>query len=272
MENRNNKEPRTLKNALQNLAWELGVSLKLEVGTTTLTFLKIFFFEHYPCHKMAPFFASSFGKHKHQTMLTASRRSSTRKYISFAGNTQICETLHIDEYSTEEVQATWYSKSELQDIKNAIRDVVIRNVSNDKNSIIPRRGSGDDKEEESCKRGFEGFSKHGAAQKRKNKMDAAMALFSEQECQKDYGIVDDEALALLYGSCTRHCQAVAHARALQDELVALAVYAPPAPLLLSSSSSSSPLLQQFKSSTSRMAVLAGQQQRVKLLNKAAQAA
>jgi hypothetical protein len=208
---------------------------------------------------MVSFFASSFGKHKTQAMSTGSRRSSTKKCISFAENIQIRETLHIDEYSAEEVQATWYTKRELQDIKNAIRDVVTQNFSKDKTNSI--------QEEESCNRGFEGFSKYGAAQKKKNKMDAAMALFSEQECQKDYGIVDDEALALLYASCTRHCQAVAHSRALQDELVALAVYAPPAPL-----SSSSPLLQRFKSSTSRMAVVSGQQKRVKLLNKAAQAA
>lgn len=173
------------------------------------------------------------GNLKTQTIMTSGfQRTSkkARRRISFAEYTTIRSTIHIDDYSDDEVVATWYDEKELQGIKSSIKAILMRESHNDAdNDDVDFTQS-----EEPCSRGLEGFTTFGAAQKKSNKADAAMAVFSEQESQLNYGIVNEDVIAVLYARLTRHCQAVAHCRALQDEIEVQAWNAPPAPPSLSS--------------------------------------
>jgi hypothetical protein len=186
-----------------------------------------------------------------------------RRHISFAEYHTIRSTIHIDDYSDDEVLATWYDKTELQGIKTSIKAFLMRERNNDADNNDEADSS---HTEEPCSRGLEGFTLFGAAQKKRSKADAAMAVFSEQRTQLNYGVVNEDAIAVLYARFTRQCQAVAHCRALQDEMEVLGSNLPPAPP--SSLSSPIPKIKSFSPSI----VIVGQENGSLVSKNAAQAA
>jgi hypothetical protein len=172
---------------------------------------------------------------KTQTTLSSGfQRTSkkARRRVAFAEYHTIRTTIHIDDYSDEEVLAAWYDKKELQRIKTSIKAFLMRESHNDDDADNDEVDSM--QSDEPCSRGLEGFTVFGSAQKKKSKADAAMSVFSEQKAQLNYGVVNEDVIAVLYARFARKCQAVAHCRALQDEMEVLGWNPPPAPTPLSS--------------------------------------
>ena len=123
--------------------------------------------------------------------------------ISFAPNVKVQEYLHLDEYSAEERDLTWYTRSDLagfkKEAKSAIRTFV----------MLGHEGA--------TFRGLESRTPHGALRKLQNKEQARWAVFAEQERQWREGYQDPEAIADVYYDYTEHCRANAQMMGLRDE-------------------------------------------------------
>ena len=135
----------------------------------------------------------------------------TKKTVTFSDSVCVRDTLHIKDYCPTEVCAAWYDKSDINRMKEEIKSTLERLRDGFFN------GEDDDTGDEDvvCLNGLEPFTIEGSTRRKRNRSEAYRAVFEEQEGQADYGIVDHEAIALLYACCTRRCQTVAHSIGLQ---------------------------------------------------------
>ena len=131
--------------------------------------------------------------------------SRTARSVAFAaGLFTFHEVLHINDYSDEEINLTWYDKNEIQMIKAENKA-----VANMINHVMEN--------ENLCFRGLENRQRAHAIEKRRNKANARALVFLEQEIQKEQGAEDPEALADIYYDATQHCQVAANMMGLRDE-------------------------------------------------------
>jgi hypothetical protein len=131
--------------------------------------------------------------------------TSTRRTISFSPDVAIHDVLHLNNYSTEEIESTWNSRREISAFKKENKNIA-------QNLVLP--GDGDD---DYCFRGLEGKTPRGALRKRQNRVNARSAVLWEQNRQTETGIRDPEAIADAYYDCTDHCQASAQMLGFRDE-------------------------------------------------------
>jgi hypothetical protein len=119
------------------------------------------------------------------------------------------ETIHIADYTTEEIAACWYDAVELKMIKVDIKATTLLLMKNDYLSlnINDRR----------CSRGLESYTQTGQASKRQHREDAIDAVLDEQEFQMDEGKTDQEMIADAYFERTRQSQAMAIVTGLSDQ-------------------------------------------------------
>ena len=145
------------------------------------------------------------------------KRSNNKKTVTFSESVCVRDTIHIKDYCPTEVCASWYDKSDINRMKEDIKSTLERlregffinnNVENDVTYE-------DDDEDVLCLNGLEPFTMEGSSRRKRNRSEAYKTVFEEQEGQADYGIVDQEAIALLYACCTRRCQTIAHSIGLQ---------------------------------------------------------
>ena len=103
-------------------------------------------------------------------------------------------SLHICDFSDAEVEACWYAHADIRVFKKEIREIA---------KMVDQRIQVD------CARGIEMYTAKGATQRRNDRLDAAMALFLEQERQDKIGCFDEEKLASSYREHTESCQSKA---------------------------------------------------------------
>ena len=136
---------------------------------------------------------------------SSSSSEQSKKSVTFCEAVKVRDTIHINDYSPEEVNAAWYSKAEINSIKENIRTSLNQMAL----------GLFDINDDMYCPVGLEHFTKQGSQRRKRNRSEAYMAVFQEQEGQVDYGIVDEEAISLLYTCCSRHCQTIAQSVGFQ---------------------------------------------------------
>jgi hypothetical protein len=119
--------------------------------------------------------------------------------ISFNPNVLVRLTIHIDEYSDEEITASWFCQDELKMIKSELRTTL----------LLMANGSTMANSERLCSRGLACFTSEGKESKKHRKEEARIAVFDEQDYQFDNDIFDPEEIANAYFEQTRKSQATA---------------------------------------------------------------
>jgi hypothetical protein len=115
--------------------------------------------------------------------------SKKTKSVTFNDRVIVKKHIHHANFSVDEIQASWYSKAEENQIKEECRILVGANHAES--------------------RGVE--TRTSDAGKRRNRVKVACwdAVMNEQDFQFDSGIVDEEAIAMVYRAISYKCQIAA---------------------------------------------------------------
>lgn len=130
----------------------------------------------------------------------------TSRAVSFSPNVHVKRTLHINNYSDEEIHATWLDESDFQRIRGEI-DLTVHLMET----------GGHIESDKQCTRGLESRTTVGALRKLQNKQDARDAVLFEQETQWNRGINDAETISDVYQERSHSCGVSAHIVGLFDE-------------------------------------------------------
>jgi hypothetical protein len=141
-------------------------------------------------------------------MTCLTRTTSKRKEVRFCSSVLVRCTLHLHNYSDEEIKACWNDASEMASIRtNALATV----------AMMERTTIHAD-ETKCCTRGLEQKTREGSDLRRYNRMKAQYAVLHAQERQKRDGIVDEYKIASTYSERVEMCQIQAHMLAVSAAL------------------------------------------------------
>jgi hypothetical protein len=125
--------------------------------------------------------------------------------VRFSQKIHICKTLSREDYTTEEIQACWFTAEENQRIH--------RHCSKE----IRKMDEGTKlKDKKYCSRGLEGHTTVGAATKKRNRSFAINAILDEQMIQWEEGIFDEDAISEIYYRASSRCRVRARIVGLRD--------------------------------------------------------
>jgi hypothetical protein len=150
------------------------------------------------------------------------QRPAAKKSVTFHGAVRVYPHLHINDFTPFEWSQAWYSDEEISEIKSECTLTVnlvksghlsMNDDENDSSSSRSRSWS------TLCFRGLEFRTPEGAQQRRENKYMAWDRVLEEQDAQYARGAFDSDAIARKYNEVSFHCQAKAHALALDDARV-----------------------------------------------------
>jgi hypothetical protein len=150
-----------------------------------------------------------------------------RRHVQFdLNNVQVNIVSHCETMSTEEVNATYYSKEDLREMKLKTISDAERMVQKDLylnffHDTKEEHRDDDDNEEEFCTRGLRPFA---YLRRRHITHTARETVIQEQEFQREMGLVDDEYLADLYIITAQPSVNAATEMAIQDEIEAKECY------------------------------------------------
>jgi hypothetical protein len=133
-----------------------------------------------------------------------------KRTVAFAPTVTGNTTLHVNDYSNDEIQSCWFNDVEYKAIKKDIRFAA--KLLTDNNGLLGK----DD--EHDCQRGLEMHTRKGAHRRLQNKLVARQAVLDEQNLQWEEGVYDPEYLAMVYQVVSSSCQATARDIALKDQL------------------------------------------------------
>lgn len=130
-----------------------------------------------------------------------------RRRVVFNRDVYVQETIHVNDYTDDELDDTWYTRQDFKDQKAEFA-VTVR-------LIATERYTGDD--DFHCARGLEYRHREGAKARQTNKLKGLMSVLEEQERQQIAGEENDEMIALAYTHANFKCRHAAHAMGLYDE-------------------------------------------------------
>eukprot|EP00546_Thalassionema_frauenfeldii_P006977 CAMPEP_0178922582 /NCGR_PEP_ID=MMETSP0786-20121207/16239_1 /TAXON_ID=186022 /ORGANISM="Thalassionema frauenfeldii, Strain CCMP 1798" /LENGTH=159 /DNA_ID=CAMNT_0020596973 /DNA_START=125 /DNA_END=600 /DNA_ORIENTATION=- len=123
------------------------------------------------------------------------------------------ETLHHKNYSKDERQSCWYSKSEYSTIKREFQETLKLVVS----GKLDQRDD-NDTERGHCLRGLEIRLFERSVERQSMRAQGRMLVFREQKIQEEQGITNDEAIAEEYTLLSKQCAFEAYNTGLMDEV------------------------------------------------------
>ena len=127
------------------------------------------------------------------------------KSVTFRPTVGVRTCIHLNDYTEDEVQATWYDKVDLAVIKLDVKATLTKMIQ------------GDFTEDDICSsRGLESYTPEGAIRKRLHKNNTWNVVLDEQDAQRDQGINDPELIADLCHEQTAQSQVEANMIALRD--------------------------------------------------------
>jgi hypothetical protein len=134
-------------------------------------------------------------------------RSPKGRRIKFYPGVSVRECLHINNYTDDELDQTWYRRHDFQRIKMSFQYIVQR-VSN---------GTWEGDTETETARGLEYRNRAGATKRKANKLNGLMAVLDEQERQWRRGYDDDQAIADAFMAVSRKSTTMVLMMAAKDE-------------------------------------------------------
>jgi hypothetical protein len=139
--------------------------------------------------------------------------SSHRQRVSFAAVNVTHEVLHRKDYTSEEVEATWYDRKEMRYIKQKAKDEA---------KFWDLGAPANHEEMTIC--GLEGRTYDGALKKTKHRRDAYASVFSEIAFQKEVDYYDEDMIADAYFLYSEPCAVAAQIMGQRDEMVARRIH------------------------------------------------
>eukprot|EP00531_Pseudo-nitzschia_arenysensis_P011498 CAMPEP_0116128036 /NCGR_PEP_ID=MMETSP0329-20121206/7149_1 /TAXON_ID=697910 /ORGANISM="Pseudo-nitzschia arenysensis, Strain B593" /LENGTH=217 /DNA_ID=CAMNT_0003622155 /DNA_START=75 /DNA_END=728 /DNA_ORIENTATION=+ len=149
--------------------------------------------------------------------LTKKRKEPTssaqqKKSVSFLPSVLMYRTLHINDYTDEEIDNTWYNGEEMQTIvDNCVRIISSIDEENPANNT-------------QCIRGLEFRAPSGSKRRATHRFCAFDAVLGEQDAQWEYGDNDSNKIRIRYRVYSKPSQAEAFRIGLEDAKQAMAVY------------------------------------------------
>jgi hypothetical protein len=135
-----------------------------------------------------------------------------RRTVAFSQTVSARTTLHVNNYTDDEIDACWYDDCEKEMMRKEVRSVV----------TLLKNGMLEQDTEQYCRRGgLECHTQEVALQRLKNRTAVLEAVLEEQEFQREEGIWEPWYIARAYKAASPTSQANAHAIALKDQLDAM---------------------------------------------------
>jgi hypothetical protein len=147
--------------------------------------------------------------HGEERLVHTEKSRKREKLVQFFPIVEMHETLHVNDYTDEEVAVVWYSERDFA-YMGADPRLVLELFEC---GVYP----GDDDDQQLCLRGLEGRTKQGARERRYNKGLGRTAVLREQSLQECDSRHDPEAIAREYALATKHCSAAALEVGRMDE-------------------------------------------------------
>jgi hypothetical protein len=123
--------------------------------------------------------------------LPRNKPEAKRKGISFDASVQMKEIMGLDDYTSQEIEASWYTDEEMEQISGRCFKIL--------DKAEKRRSRNGKKGKKYCMRGLEGHTTLGSISKRRNRETSLMSVLEEQ--RRRSGEIDFESLSKVY-SCT----------------------------------------------------------------------
>jgi hypothetical protein len=127
------------------------------------------------------------------------------KKVSFAATARVKRAIHINDYTDDEIQATWYNHDEMRAIHDEI-NVTVQFVFSGKTL----------NKKDFSFRGLEFATAELLQPRSHNKAVARHAVLQEQKAQFYSGSYSEERLAQVYQACNFHCQLAANLFGAKD--------------------------------------------------------
>jgi hypothetical protein len=123
------------------------------------------------------------------------------------------KTIHVNDYTDEEITSCWYTEEENETIKaQSLLEA---------SDLLDTEVSDDIDYQKSCFRGLEHYVLHIAEERMAYKTIAVSTVLEEQQLQREEGSDDPEFIAELYAECTSLARVKASILGLNDRLEAL---------------------------------------------------
>jgi hypothetical protein len=132
-----------------------------------------------------------------------------KQRVSFYNSVQVQFVERVEDYSFDETRATWYSTEEFESMKRDRRAT----------AKVMEDGNPDIDDDQHYFRGVENKTRRGSRAKQWNMVEAAMAVFDEQ--QAIYHTNASQAIATAYSAAVAHASTEAAKRGLHDQRAAL---------------------------------------------------
>ncbi|CAJ1965469.1 unnamed protein product [Cylindrotheca closterium] len=140
---------------------------------------------------------------------------SKSKSVTFQPTVKGIQIMNIDDYTTREISASWYSQEDMDRMTNRCVKVIKRMES----GAVPNKGN-----KNYCMRGLEGHTKTGSITKTKNRASARAAVLMEQSKQLMRNEVNEQAIADAYIRASTSSQEWAQVVGKRDEEGANAIH------------------------------------------------
>jgi hypothetical protein len=129
--------------------------------------------------------------------------------VRFSPNANVRFSLSLNDYTPEEIKATWYEDEEY----TKIRKDCCKQIKKMQNGEVL-------KDKKYSSRGLESHIRSAAITKTLNRRTASNAVLDEQEEQRQTGVVDEKAIARRYQKTSISCQLSASTVGLRDQRIA----------------------------------------------------
>jgi hypothetical protein len=126
------------------------------------------------------------------------------KCVSFSDRISAIAMIHINDYTQEEIDETWYQKEDYKNMRKGMKQSI---------KFMVKYGIVDD-DLEFCSRGLETVAD--AEYRRQDKNEAFAAVYNEQQLQRIEGSDLSELIAMLYSVYTFPCQQTAYMQGVRD--------------------------------------------------------
>ena len=141
------------------------------------------------------------------TTTTSSKNMTTKKSVTFSTYSRQYETIHVNDYTEEEIAGTWYSPNEMSSFRHDVQSTLRKLMYG--TPLNYHSNCGD------CLVGLEGYTVHGSQIKHAHRSHSKFVVFDEQEYQIENGLeYDPNAIADMYYETTYESQVDAYTRGL----------------------------------------------------------
>jgi hypothetical protein len=126
---------------------------------------------------------------------SSSCSAKSAKSVSISDSSPVIHVVKsLEDYSEEELEETWFTRTEFDEIKTSYKDLIFR--MRNKEFLKDT--------DDCCTRGLEGRSKAGARHRREIILNSLVAVLTEQQRQREERRSDPEAIASVYRQHSYH--------------------------------------------------------------------